>query len=907
MTPERWQEISSALSVVLERPPSERLHYLETSFDDDPALREEVGSLLASLESANDYFAGLAERTGLASMTDSETQLPEGRQIGNYRIVRLVGRGGMGAVYLAERSDEQFEMEVALKLLPIGIDSNTARNRFLAERQILARLRHPNIAALLDGGVTDDRTPYIVMEHIEGTPVDEYCVSRGLGVRERLTLFLKVCDAVQHAHQNLIVHRDLKPSNILVTDDAEVKLIDFGIARVLDPEAPGKVTITQRARPMTPAYASPEQVRGEPVTTTSDVYALGILLYVLLSGRHPYDLSGKTPADIERIVCETEPNPPSVVPRRIVKEPRHRADHAHSLESSRQRIARDLDTITLMALRKEPERRYRSAGDLADDVNRFLADRPVRAHKDSVGYRASRFVRRNRVAVGAVFTFLLLLGALTIVAIQSAVTSQAQARAIEREARTVQEVSAFLVDLFEISDPSSGAGDTITVRAVLDRGAEQLRQSLEDEPAVRAPMMVVVAEVYRKLGLLESARALREDELGIQRSVHVEPHSDLVESLLGLAELWVVSRGFEFAIPYLNEAIGVQEALGEGTLEIAATKERLAVAFRDHGQLDTARVLLEEIMNVRRALLPVDDPINIQTLAVLAPLLRQMGEVDSAETLYREILRQYRATDGPPDNLSSVLNNLAFLLVRKGEPAEAENLYREAIEAVSSRLPAWHPTSIMLMGNLAGALEPQGKYEEEERLLRQRVELVRENMPEGHWRHGDAIMALGDFFLRRQSPIEAERLQREAYAIYEQALGSNHAWTANARSLVGQSLVAQGRYPEAEPWLLEGYSGLRQASGDAHAFTQRALGWIVTMYEEWGRPEEAAEFRAALEVDHPTSRKDLSAIDSSSTPLGYRLLHRSSWDSPPSMPTRTRGGTGAAGPCGVLIEHPNGH
>ncbi len=485
MTPERWQEIELVFSGAFELEGGERDRYVEEQCTRDPELQREVKALLASLDTAGEYFEELAGRIGVPTDPDTHTERLVGKRIGNYRLVDLIGRGGMGAVYLAERDDEQFQMKAALKLLPMGLDSDESRRRFLAERQILARLEHPNIARLVDGGVTEDRTPYFVMELVEGTPIDEYCDTHQLTIPRRLALFLKVCDAVQHAHQNLVVHRDLKPSNILATESGEVKLLDFGIARVLDSDGTGtQTTMTRRARPMTIAYASPEQVLGSSVTTVSDVYALGVLLYTLLTGRHPYKLSSKSLMEVEQIICEQEPERPSDAVFRT--EPSTPEDIGRHRSTTPQRLRRDLagdlDTIVLTALRKEPERRYASVSQFADDLRRYQTGLPVTAHKDSLRYRTSRFVRRHKVGVTAGAAVTLMLAGFVGVSFRFALTTAAQSREITREAETAEQVSSFLVDLFEVSNPGQGTGDTVTARAILERGAASINERLTDQP-----------------------------------------------------------------------------------------------------------------------------------------------------------------------------------------------------------------------------------------------------------------------------------------------------------------------------------------------------------------------------------------------------------------------------------------
>ena len=376
--PDDWRRIDDLLQSALDRPPGERASFLDAACAGDRELREHVEALLAADHQASDFLERPAMEAGRALEAESGSDSLIGRRIGAYRIVRQVGRGGMGTVYLAERADEQFRKQVAIKLVEHGIESV---HRLRSERQILASLDHPHIATLLDAGTTDDGLPYFIMEYVDGQPIDVYCTRHGLSTRERLHLFSLVCAAVQHAHEAQVVHRDLKPSNILVTDAGVPKLLDFGIAKLLTPEnAPARATATTVGRrPMTPAYASPEQVRGEPVTPVSDVYALGVLLYELLTGRAPYRVEGETPAGIARAICEHEPEKPSAIAGRA--------------------LAGDLDNIVLTALRKEPSRRYGSVLQFADDLHRYLEGRPVLARRDSLGYRTAKFVTRNKTAV----------------------------------------------------------------------------------------------------------------------------------------------------------------------------------------------------------------------------------------------------------------------------------------------------------------------------------------------------------------------------------------------------------------------------------------------------------------------------------------------------------------------------
>ena len=392
-----WPDIEALFEAALEQPPGEREAWLAAHCD-DPALRARIEQLLA----AHERSGGILDEPLHPPSDQPESPPPDadvGRRIGPYRTVDLLGHGGMGSVYLAERADGQFDQRVALKLLRIGFDTEDRTRRFLAERQILATLTHPNIARLLDGGVAGAGQPFFVMEYVDGRPLGQYCDAHRLSIQERLGLFVTVCRAVQYAHSNLIVHRDLKPSNILVTDGGTVKLLDFGIAKLLDPDAlPSHAVPRTRTGflPMTPAYASPEQVRGEAITTASDVYQLGVVLYELLVGRRPYRVRGRTPSEIEHLICTKEPTRPSTALAKVGKGPPEDVGRARKTSPDQlQRVLRgDLDMIALTALRKEPARRYDSAEQLAEDVERYLAGRPVTARAQTWGYRVGEFVRR---------------------------------------------------------------------------------------------------------------------------------------------------------------------------------------------------------------------------------------------------------------------------------------------------------------------------------------------------------------------------------------------------------------------------------------------------------------------------------------------------------------------------------
>ncbi|HYG63748.1 MAG TPA: serine/threonine-protein kinase, partial [Thermoanaerobaculia bacterium] len=528
--PERWRRIDGLFAEALELPPDERQGFLAAACAGDDELRSEVESLLAADAEGEEGAAFLEQPAGEWLDLD-EAGGPE-RRLGPYRLLRRLGAGGMGSVYLARRDDGLYEREVAVKILRSGLEGTGALHRFLAERQILARLEHPGIARLYDGGRTTGGRPFLVMELVDGLPLDEYCDRHRLGVEERLRLFVRICAAVQHAHQNLLVHRDLKPANILVTAEGEPKLLDFGIAKRLGPEsadgADGSGPVTRTGlRVMTPSYASPEQVRGEAITTASDVYSLGVLLYELLAGRSPYRIAGGLPHEVERAICDDEPERPSQALLRISGDrPPEEIAAARGTrpQALRRRLRGDLDTIVLEALRKEPRRRYGSAARLAEDIERHLRNLPVAARPDSLLYRTRKLLRRRRAAAIAVT-----LGAL--LALGFVLSLVEQGRRLARERDKARYALSFLVEAFKNADPYHTRGRRLTAEEVLEQGAARVARDLHGRPEVQAAVLDAIGEVYLGQGRADAAAPLLERALAMRRQDPGAAPADLANTL----------------------------------------------------------------------------------------------------------------------------------------------------------------------------------------------------------------------------------------------------------------------------------------------------------------------------------------------------------------------------------------
>jgi serine/threonine-protein kinase len=739
----------------------------------------------------------------------------------------------MGAVYVAERADDQYRKRVALKLIRRGLDEPHLVRRFLEERQILASLDHPNIARLLDGGVSDEGLPWFAMEYVEGLPIDRYCDAHRLPIDRRLRLFIDVCEAVQYAHRNLVVHRDLKPSNVLVTEAGEVKLLDFGIARLLEGgEAMG---LTQTGlRLMTPEYASPEQVRGERVSTASDVYALGVLLYELLTGHRPHRSAGRNPHEIERSIIEEEPESPSSMIHG------REAATAEARSTTPERLRRclrgDLDTIVLTAMQKGPERRFGTAEQMGADIRRHLDGLPVRARRDTWRYRAFKFVRRHPVGVAAASAFVLLLAGFTLMSeVQSART------AAERD--KAEQLAGFLVDLLRAPDPYLGQGDSLTVRELLDRAVERIDRELADQPELRADLLVVMGRSYEGLGLLDQSRRVLESAIALRRNTTGEV---LGRDQILLGEVALQQGDFAMAESLGRASLSTsRRTYGEGHPNVASHLVFLGKVLSGTGRWDEAESLFREAVAIQRTQLPDSVLALTGALTSLSHLRWLQGDPDEAEALHREALALARATLGEEHAaVARLYVGLGRLLHERGDPS-AENVLRHGLETLRQGAGDNHPDIATGMTYLAEILANRGDLAPAESLYRTALATQLRAHPSGSQFSALALAGLGRVVLDRGDAAGAEPLLREAIAWHEKKASPVWQYAGELRRL-GTSLAAQGRHSEAEPFLLRSLDARRAQWGERHDLTLDSVRALVALYEAWGKPERAREYRALL-------------------------------------------------------------
>ncbi len=834
-----------------ELPEDARDAWLTDSCGDDSKLRREIETLLKASPESEDYFSQLAERLGMGSLFEPAEALPHPESIGPYRLTRQIGRGGMGAVYLAERADRQFEKRVAVKTLPTGMVGDQVRQRFLAERQILARLLHPGIARLLDGGVTRSGTPYFVMDYIEGDPIDVHCDEQQLDIDARLDLFQQVCEAVQYAHRNLVVHRDLKPGNILVTREGEARLLDFGIAKLVDEQAPD-ASLTQTGRaPMTLAYASPELIRGEPVTTACDVYALGVLLYRLLTGHPPYDLQGQPESRIRETICESEPPPASRVVLQDVVIPGRRGRDgervsAASLASNRgskppaleSRLRGDLDTILAKALRKEPEDRYSSVESLLEDIRRHRTGLPVLARPPSIGYRAGKFLRRHRTAVTAAAAAFLALAMVAILSVHNARTSAEQGRLIALERDKAEQIKDFLLSMFELSGPNQTKGDSVTARELLDQAAGRIRSELDDQPERQAALYQAIGQVYSELSLFDQAMPLLDEALRLHRESGAESEG-FAETLMLKAEIVEIAGDYEAAAELAMEVLQLRRRLGD---EIPTASALLQVGRIAHkrGQSEIAEAHYRQALAVQSRILDPDDPQLAHSLSYLGSLLEQRGELEEAEVMQQEALAIRRAAYGEEHIvLIESLHNLSAVFIKQKRYEEAQALLESALGISMKLLPEGSSGRMFLYNSLGTVFHRARDLENSAANYRRAMEVGLEYFGESHPNVAIAAGNLGGVLVALERYDEAESLLGRAIDALARQVPT-HTFLPGMRLNRGICLLKSARYDEAEILLVESHRALEALLGKNHGHTRKALASLDELYSATGKTARAA-------------------------------------------------------------------
>lgn len=784
-----------------------------------------------------------------------------GRSIGPYHLLQKIGEGGMGEVWVAEQ-EKPIQRRVALKLIKAGMDTRQVIARFESERQALAMMDHPAIARVFDAGEAEDGRPYFVMEYVQGIPITTYCDQNRLTTQERLELFKRVCDGVQHAHQKAIIHRDLKPSNILVAVQGEAavpKIIDFGVAKATAQSLTERTMFTELGMMVgTPEYMSPEQAEmtGQNVDTRTDVYSLGTILYELLVGALPFDSKELRKAgydEIRRRIREVDPPKPST---RLSTMGEASTVLAQKRRTERPALIRqirgDLDWITMKTLEKDRTRRYGTPSDLAADIDRYLHHQPVVARPPSTLYKGKKFVRRHRFGVCVATAIAILLVAFSVVtAMQSRRIARERDRA-NQEAETSRQVSDFLVGLFEVTDPEQGQGRDISAREILDRGAQRVAMELGEQPVVKATMLNTMGKVYRNLGLYDKSLDLVQEGLDIRQKMFPEDSGEVADSLSMLGVVKMDKGDYAVSETLMLRALDVQrKALGPENLVVAESLNNLGSLHFVTGDWKRAEQDFREAMALHRKLLGNEKLPLATTLNNLAMVLSRQEKYVESDALYRESLAiRRKLLDGDHPQIAQSVNNIAMNYLRQRKYAEAEPMFLEALDINRKALGDVHPVITSNLNNLALVYLNQGQLDKAEDYFRQCLEMDRKVYGENHPQLAQSLQNLGTALWREKKFREAEESLRQAIAVKKLTFPDTHWEIATTKNMLGGCLLEAKNYRAAEPLLVESYEIIKKQFGLQHDRTRRAGSRLIALYEATGQTERADRLRTELGVSN---------------------------------------------------------
>lgn len=808
MDSDQWQKIGIIFEEALKLAEPERTEFLWDACGGDSEMLSEVRSLIDADTNVPSVLKGQASD----AINIPSRKKYEGTIIGNYKIINQIAEGGMGSVFLAERADGHFEQKVALKLIKPGMNSGEIIKRFQFERQILAGLQHNNIARLLDGGLTEDGLPYFTMEYVEGDNIDEYCDKNNLSINERLKLFEKVCNAIQYAHQNLVIHRDLKPSNIIIKQDGTVKLLDFGIAKVFTEDDSIEQSALTRTGlfVMTPEYASPEQIRGGAITTSTDIYSLGLILYQLITGEKAYEIKTKSPLELEKVICHTEPAKPSSVIKSLQEKDKIKAEkisraHKTGFDKLIKTLSGDLDNICLMALRKEPERRYSSAEQFQQDIENYLEGRPVTARQNTIYYRTNKFIIRYKIAVISAVSIFIIGALLTTFYFLQLKKERDKAQI---EAQKAEQVSEFLKNIFKLSDPYEARGETITARELLDKGAQKINQELSGQPDVKATMLSLIGKVYFNLGLFNKSDTL------------------------------------------LSEALEIRTKLNNNRMEEAKSLTNLGQLYTYKGEYSKADSLLTKALNIYKINSMAEDTNYAWILGDLAWVYKSKGNYNKSELYYKKSLEILKNKGSNKEYLLTMMNNFALELHEEGKYDEAEKMFEETLrlqKKIYGNKP--HPEISTTTYNLAELLRDRGKYDEAEQMFKTSLAMDTKLSGPENPDVAYSLQGLASVYKIKGNFNEAKKLFIKVLNMRKKFLGDNHPGVAYAISNIGLLYNAEEKFDSSKKYYERALLLHKKLNGPDHpsvAICLNKLGFINYKKENYKKAEK--QIRQSMQI-----------------------------------------------------------
>ena len=870
----RWERIQALFHETAPLPASEWKQHLDVAANGDSALADEVLALLEEDAQSSLLDKGIAQvasevfRNPLLSIHTGD--------FGTYRIIRVLGEGGMGIVYLAERKD--VGGLVAIKVLRDAWLSPSRRERFAAEQHVLAQLNHPSIARLYDADTLADGTPWFVMEYVDGIPLTDYCRRCSCPLEQRLRLFRSICEAVQYAHAHAVIHRDLKPSNIFVNVDGSVRLLDFGISKQLESlDAPSSQTMTG-LRLLTPAYAAPEQIRGDQVGVHTDVYALGVILFELLTDQLPFDLSNLTPAEATSIVVSFDPGKPSS------RYKRERNDRAPFSPIGRSAWA-DVDTLCLTAMHKDPQRRYRSVEALMRDIDHYLEAEPLEARPDSIGYRTEKFVRRNWRAVSASAAVVALIVGLT--GFFTWRLTNARNAALAESERT-QRIQRFMIDVFQGGDAIAGPAAELKVIDMLDRGAREAK-ALDSDPKVKADLLFNFAEIYEKQGQFDKAEPLFQSALEQRKHIYGLGSAEVAEALTALAlmradqsrldeaerlarQAMTIQSGkpnangsvsasttialgkilgqkglHEEAIRLLNAEFERQSMDGAPNLELASVLSALADVNYSAGHYDVCVPLYKQLVEMHRQIYGPNHPLVAGDFSSLGATMIDLGYYDEAEKYSRQALdlnRAYYGGDNP--KVAANLTTLGRAFVYQKKYDQAADVLGQALSVQRRLFGPVHSSVAETLNELGNVASMRNQLDDAEAKFRRVVDVYRSIYGDHHSFVAIALSNVASIRMDKKDYAGAEIIYRDVVRRFSESLSADNVNTAIARVKLGRTLLREDRFAEAEAETLAGYTILQKQTEPSTSFLRAARKDLVAEYEALKRPTESARFRAEL-------------------------------------------------------------
>jgi len=878
-----WQQIDKVINKTLVLEPQKRRSFLEKTFNGEPDILEEAIDYLSFIERAEtEQFleSDLMSQSFLADEISSIVNRQEtikhiiGKQIGPYVIRRLIGEGGMGAVYLAERAEGGFEQKVAIKFMRGGFYSLYLRERFNSEKQILSKLNHLNVARLLDGGITDEGSPYFIMEYVDGKPVDVYCRKNNLNLHERLTLFLQICRAVQYAHSKLIIHRDLKPENIYIAPDSEVKVMDFGIAKLLTPDVDDELAVRTREGQIIASFefAAPEQVGAGLPSVETDVYGLGALLYLLCTEEHPFQFKNQSISEIETVICsEPPPNPRNHCKDRIGA------------------ISKDLEAIILKTLRKEPERRYESVLSLREDIERYQKGFPVQARKGTLRYKTVKFLKRNKSVITTAAIFFVIIVSFTAYHIHELTREKSISQA---EAEKARAVTGYLTDRKKQASPYNQSNSEITAREILDLGIGFIQNEVIDQPEIRSSLLATVGGIYQVLGTLDKSETLLFEALELEKSFNDDGQDDgyglgVVHRNLG--DLKTSQGDYSAAIDHYNTATKIFDQLdlpdlkagsilgrgwseyrlanyeqadslyqlalslnrklhGENSIQTAKNFQYIAWLQHDYGNYLQSDSLFTHILTIRRDHYNDDHPDIATTLHSLGWIKYQLREYEEAASLYEEAIaiRKKLFDDNPHADLAWSINNLGLVRQAQRNYDEGEILFSAALQMRQDVLPADHPHISQSLGNLGSIYFYKENYDEAISTFRKVVDIQRDILGTDHPDLAMYINNLATVLSKAGRPDQSISYYEEAIDIQKTHFSRSHPSTLQIGSNLADAYEKLKRYSEAEIVRIKNFEALRKEFGIDDPQTQRHLEHLIHLFDEWGRAEKQEKYRRLL-------------------------------------------------------------